>query len=277
MLRVNLGIGDMDSYSMLFYGNYHRYNERAANSCLPADAPVGAAAVLKKVHIIKYTKSVGWNDVIDIRSLLAAEDTLLHEWLVDGKVVHTCLAQYDLRGGAVLSGAQKPDGKPDERRIFANQRAAADLFTPPAACYRRDRIMVTPDMIGPGGGVFLGSVMDFYERQRTELIGGQAELERLTSEDGVQIVVYSISQLELHGTPVQPRELVEVSSGFLLQNDMYYCVHQSVTHVPSGAKIADGYCKLVFAKPGAGVVKAPAATAARLEAATAAAMAASVS
>ena len=37
-MRVEIGIADIDSYSMLFYGHYLRFNERAANLCLGAES-----------------------------------------------------------------------------------------------------------------------------------------------------------------------------------------------------------------------------------------------
>ena len=119
-------------------------------------------------------------------------------------------------------------------------------------------------MRGSRGGLSVPAVMDLYERQRTVLIGGQGELERLKKEEGVLIVVYSIQRLRFHEVPVQPREEIEVSSGFVVQNDMFYCVHQSVTHVASGRTIAEGHLKLVFVKDGK-VGKAPESTLRNLE------------
>ena len=85
-MPLDVGICDIDSYDMLFYSNYVRYNERAANQCLsPAAAAQEASvfnmaagdeaksapqlyAVLAEVHMLKYTKSVRWTDEVEIRT-----------------------------------------------------------------------------------------------------------------------------------------------------------------------------------------------------------------
>jgi acyl-CoA thioesterase FadM len=265
--RVALGIADIDGYDMLFYSNYLRYTDRAANMCLPADSPPGTAIMLKAVLVVKYSASARWNDLIDIRTILAAppvggECTLLSEWVVGGKTIHTCLATYTLAGEADISGIPIPSGKPEERRVFALQRESSMLFSPPAQDYRRQTFRVFPDMVGKSSGMSAAAVFDFFERQRTELIGGQAELERLSKEDNTMIVVYSIQKFELYPTQVRASDVVEVSSGWMLQNDIYFCVHQSVS-LPSGEKVAEGHLKLVFARDGT-VGKAPAATVSRL-------------
>ena len=85
MLRVRLGISEIDSYSMLFYSHYLRYNERAANFCLSLES---SSAVLRRVAVAKYMSSVRWNDTVDIRTTAVAEPSadgeymLLHEWFV---------------------------------------------------------------------------------------------------------------------------------------------------------------------------------------------------
>ena len=85
MLRVRLGIAEIDSYNMLFYSHYLRYNERAANTCL---SPESSSAVLCRVSLAKYMSSVRWNDTVDIRTTAVAEPSadgeymLLHEWFV---------------------------------------------------------------------------------------------------------------------------------------------------------------------------------------------------
>ena len=102
VFRLSLGIGDIDSYAMLFYGHYPRYCERAATASLPAQS--GAFFQLTSADLIKYSKSVGWNDVVDIRSTAVPptkdassdERAFLHEWICEGKTVHTCLATYRL-------------------------------------------------------------------------------------------------------------------------------------------------------------------------------------
>ena len=105
---------------------------------------------------------------------------------------------------------------------------------------------------------------DLFERQRTKLIGGQEELERLKGADETMIVVYSIQQLELPPTQIKPRDTIEVASGYTIESDgRYYCVKQTVTHQPTGALCGQAYIKLVFVRDGV-VCAAPEATLARL-------------
>ena len=93
----------------------------------------------------------------------------------------------------------------------------------------------------------------------------QEELERLKLEEGTFIVVYLIQQLRLPpATVVRPREVVEVSTACTVQGDgLFYCVKQSVVHLPSGQLCAEGYLKLAFVRGGA-VGKAPPAILRRL-------------
>ena len=272
---VDVGIADIDSYAMLFYGNYFKYNERAANALLPASAGVGVAALLmsstsRRRHLVKYANRVGWNDDVRVRSTrvgdAGAEETLLHEWIVGGKTVHSALMTYTMACGATFAGALTPDVS-GERRAKAAQREASQLFSCPESTYRREEFVVYPDHVNGLGRLGAPCILDFFERQRTTLIGGQDELERLKAEDQVMIVVYSIQQLRFLPTAVRPREKIVVSSGFCVQNEMFYCVHQSIK-AASGELIADGYLKLVFVHGNGAVGKAPAATLARLAAAT---------
>ena len=130
---------------------------------------------------------------------------------------------------------------------------------------KREPFAVFPDMVSATGTLSTPCVMDLFERQRTVLIGGQEELERLKLEGGTFIVVYLIQMLTLQpATVVRPREEIEVSTAYTVQGDgLFYCVKQSVTHRATGAVCAEGFLKLVFVKDGA-VVKAPAATLSRL-------------
>jgi len=275
MLRVRLGISEIDSYNMLFYSHYLRYNERAANSCL---SPESSSAVLCRVSLAKYMSSVRWNDTVDIRTTavvapcaegqsVQGEYTLLHEWFVAEqyeKPAYLSLCTYVVCGPAGFTGARTPDAR-EARRIQALQREAGVLFTPQGGSGCSETLPVYPDMIGPGGGLAVPCVMDLFERQRTTLIGGQEELERLKAEENTLIVVYMIQALELPpASAVRAREEIDVTTGFTLQGDgLFYCVKQSVTHRPTGRLCAEGYLKLCFVRDGA-AGKAPAATLRRL-------------
>ncbi len=236
-MRLSLSIGDVDSYNMLFYAHYLRFCERAANECLPAGGR--AYATLSRAELVKYSSSVKWNDDVEIRSTRvpaaegapAADDQqmLLHEWICGGKAVHVCLATYTLHGGGSFSGAEATDDPGAQRRAKALQRESLQLFTPDPHSYKREQLRVWPDMVGPRGSLGRPTVLDLMERQRTEIIGGQAELERLKAEDGVMIVVYSMQQFRLHGTPVAPCDTIEVSAGVVVQNDMF--CERSRTHL----------------------------------------------
>ncbi len=49
---------------------------------------------------------------------------------------------------------------------------------------------------------------------------------RQQCEDGTRPVVYLVSELQLQLAPVSPTDEVRVSSGFMLQNEMFVCVQQ---------------------------------------------------
>ena len=196
MMRLRLGIAEIDSYNMLFYGHYLRHSERAANSCLGRES---TSATVSHVALAKYVSSVSWNDVVDIRTTAhpSEDGTLLHEWFVNERYdtpVHVCLCSYDVDGPAGFVGARTPDGKEarrvnprqpwdplgtlsepsaQARRLIALQREGAAVFTPQDGAGRSEAFGVYPDMVGPNGALAVPCVMDLFERQRTVLIGGQ--------------------------------------------------------------------------------------------------------
>ena len=155
MLRVRLGISEIDSYNMLFYSHYLRYNERAANSCL---SPESSSAVLCRVSLAKYMSSVRWNDTVDIRTTAVVEPsaegqsvqgecTLLHEWFVAEqyeKPAYLSLCTYVVCGPAGFTGARTPDTR-EARRIQALQREAGVLFTPQVRVRVRVRLGTNPN------------------------------------------------------------------------------------------------------------------------------------
>ena len=113
-MRLRLGIAEIDSYNMLFYGHYLRHSERAANSCLGRES---TSATVSHVALAKYVSSVSWNDVVDIRTTAhpSEDGTLLHEWFVNERYdtpVHVCLCSYDVDGPAGFVGARTPDAGP---------------------------------------------------------------------------------------------------------------------------------------------------------------------
>ena len=97
--------------------------------------------------------------------------------MCEGKVAHLCIAMYAVHGqglGAVpFAAALQPEPRL-ERRMIALQKEASTLFHPPPDSYRSADVRVWPDMIDHRGSLGLSTIMDLYERQRTELIGGQA-------------------------------------------------------------------------------------------------------
>ena len=224
---LRFGIGDVDSYGMLFYGHYARFSERAANACMvPTDrgAAGGGAcvAVLRCAALVKYVRRVAWNDAVTIRSTLVpdpsdraadagaraeapatTERTLFHEWLVDDKPVHLSIATYSVSGGEMR--APTSDTR-SAMRIRALQRDAAQIFSPPPQSYRREPCTVYPDQLSYRGGLTLPTIMDLMERQRTDIIGGQAELEKLRTDGDTRIVVYSMQQFALGDVKVAPKE-----------------------------------------------------------------------
>ena len=243
MFRVQCGIADIDSYSMLFYGNYMRYNERAANACLSQSDGQGGCAMLKAAHFVKYTMPVRWNDVVDVRSTLLGEPkeheaTLLQEWLVEGRVIHACYATYKLHNVATgMPSAMLPD-KAATRRVMVMDKEpkmafeAGESFTAGG--------LVTPDMINFRSQLSVSTIVDMMERRRTDMLGGQAELERLQKEEGVAVCAYIMQDMELHATPVLPGDALEVASGYYVQNDMFYCYHHTLKHQSTGRLISGG-------------------------------------
>lgn len=165
----------------------------------------------QRVHPTSVAPSVPsrrWNDSVVIRSVaieqeIAGEQTLLHEWVGPSKPtpLFLCLATYRLVGCPSFSLAPGADDK-CARRVRALRSQSGHLFHPESRSYSHMRLSVFPDMCGARGGMSLPSILDLMERQRTELIGGQAQLEALKTSEGIMIVVYEIQQMRIHSTTV---------------------------------------------------------------------------
>jgi acyl-CoA thioesterase FadM len=172
--RLDIGIADIDSYSMLYYGHYLRYNERAATACCQP----GTYCQLARVEVAKYMRAVGWNDIVDIKTeLVPCEDgslvrddecTLMHEWVrEDGETLHMCMATYRMVGGGSLAMPLLDkgclDAKQEKRlrmRMMAQRKESRDLFEPVANSYRRDEFAVFPDMISRTQTLSIPTIMD---------------------------------------------------------------------------------------------------------------------
>ena len=161
-MRVEIGIADIDSYSMLFYGHYLRFNERAANLCLGAES---ASATLSAIAMSTYKSSVRWNDEVYIRTTLVPRDDaavpsdehgLLHEWLVGEKLVHSCLCRYRVQGPVGFTGAHAPDDR-EKRKLLAQQRGSNVLFSAQEGL--RETGVVFPDMISASGTLAIPCLM----------------------------------------------------------------------------------------------------------------------
>lgn len=285
-LKVNVGICEIDSYDMLFYSHYPRYNERAANQCLtPAEITNGTPpcyAVLSQVHYLKYSRSVRWTDIVEIRTSLAGfpdsnSDTgdfsvlLLHEWFCSPpggqqapSLASTSLSEYVV---TLTSNGSAPNAD-SLREIFMQRLAMVPekrqkmlqvdskvKFEVKESNYRQDDYQVYRDMLGVGGQVLPSAVMDIMERQRTELIGGQAMLETLKREDNILIVVYTLQKLRWGSAKASPWDKLVCRSGYAIRNGMYYCVHQQI--LVNGEIVMDGYLELVFVKDGAILKETP--------------------
>jgi len=279
--RLRVSLADIDPTSFVYYGHYLRYNERAANELCVSDC----SAVLINVMLSKYIRGAKWDEEVEIRTRLLDADeatattgvlSLLHEWFVDGKIIHVSIATYAMKrcppGCSVIKEAVTGDGDRavgpssehdlpnvgtsserislgtgstygwqqsfrDTVRIRALQKEAMLTLEYPDLNVRRDEFVVYPDMISEYGTLCTHTVMDLMERQRTTLIGGQEALKRL-GERGVTIVCYSIQGLALSHVSVRARQRIEATSRFVVLSDRFYCMHQAL-HLPTGEVVSE--------------------------------------
>lgn len=282
-MRVRVSLADIDPTNLVYYGHYIRYNERAANECLSDAAGPECRAHLQCVTLSKYIRGAGWDEIVEIcttrvpaaegvgTEAVADTQSLLHEWMVDGKLIHVSVATYAVEGlapGCALSdafaGARSVSGPKsvagndmqrcrDTMRIRALQKEAEMTFLYPEANVRRDEFTVFPDMVADGK-LTTHTVMDLMERQRTTLIGGQEALKELKGR-GVAIVCYSIQGLKLSHAAVRARQNIVATSGFVVLNERFYCMHQTLHHL-NGAPLSECYLKLIFVRDGV-IIKAP--------------------
>ena len=242
--QVKVGICDIDSYNMIFYSNYLKYNERAAYHVI-------GECRIQNVRIIKYLRSVQWESNVCIEShiLSTNENTvdLLHVWLCDGKPMNQSVIKY-----AVPKYCREKIGEiPRLSKFLFHEWRKNAGFTPDGMTHSIETPFYS-DMCGMGGTMSNGTCLDLMERQRTELIGGQPVLHRLKVEEGILIVVVNIYDLRFGDAVLDVGDTITCeSTGEFAEDNKSIMVRQNIRR--GDDMISDGVVKLCFIREGKGV------------------------
>ena len=231
---VRVFIEDTDCFGVVYYANYLRYFERAAASMVGTEAAgaqleEGLAFGLTSAHGLKIAAPARLGDACVVRSTalgidgasqLAVRATLVREH--DGLQLCSC---DDLRLGFVrlatgaagtsaaseelLRNAAREWGGETESWAADSSPAAgpSDAAEPPArggspslsAALLADEappLRLQFDEAGVGGGLTLHAACRYFERHRTECIGGPSALAEL-QRSGVNVVVVRTNGLRL--------------------------------------------------------------------------------
>ena len=211
---VRVGIIDIDSYDMIFYSNYVRYNTRAAVQFF-GEADVAAHTRLTGQHlrltgieVIKYLKPVRWTDAVHIETACVSRSahtvTLFHQWISEGRLMNRGIFSYQWHdpSAAVVElppfiQQQALPAVPPKRRMLVDflRRDAVPTIDMNHIPEQQLDVCLYPDMFDATGQVSMRTLLDYMERGRTELVGGQLSLARLKREEHTMIVVSSIDAM----------------------------------------------------------------------------------
>jgi len=212
-------IEDTDAYGILYNGNYLKFYDRALCSVLPSDP-----WSLIRFDAQKFVASPALGDRVVVRGILQDGTWDLTMTSIDGNqvynsIVNVTVAVPDQHGLMELPDPNKP---PPKDSVDANLSSFIDTFP------------VFRDELDAQGRLPLRIALNYFERARSNYLGGPEQLHRLQSEDDLLAVVTSIADCGLASESrdylvVQPGDLVNVrTSTKIKRKGMIIECHQTL-------------------------------------------------
>lgn len=216
---LNVYIEDTDAFGVVYHANYARYIERAAHellgrqACSAAFRNRGALLRLEQLDGVKYTAPALLGDRVAIsltpRGLDANGRLALRAELSssDGKGLLSCadvrIALLDAKGGTCQMRAERwklvPSVLlPEEEQLLEGAQPGDEQRLQPPLLESSPFLssMLEADECDAHGRLSLHATMRYFERHRTQFIGGPEVLAELQAS-GVQVVVARINGLRL--------------------------------------------------------------------------------
>eukprot|EP00924_Labyrinthula_sp_SR-Ha-C_P002856 snap_masked-scaffold_13-processed-gene-8.62-mRNA-1 protein AED:1.00 eAED:1.00 QI:0/-1/0/0/-1/1/1/0/284 len=243
-----LAISDIDGYNILFYSNYVKYNHRAAFEICHVLGSVGSCSI-KEVVQMSFLGQVKWEDEVFINSNVyqvsinthSLNLIILHEWVVDGRVANRSLITYKLvtKDNSIQHYQSSTLSRP--QLAFIKQTSMKLPKTPQKT--HQNSYKVFPDMIHQGQ-LSTATILDLFERARTEGLGGQKSLQSLKKDFNRNIIVGSILSVKFSEEKgIKSGENVEIKSyGRLESRNMCAGFYQEIVY--AGHTLASYYAKL---------------------------------
>jgi acyl-CoA thioesterase FadM len=238
-------IEDTDHYSVVYYANYFQFCARAFEDALRSFLLFEKNAEYDVLceHILegKYVTPAILGDRICVESTIIAEENegrkswivehAIRKTMTDGDeedkmtLSFTCRVRYTLRGGARSSNGSSSSSRSSGSEIDKHRATSIRLY----ASELNHR------------SVWHVDVLRWFERNRTDLIGGPRALESLKSKDECVVVVSSISDVHVltdHIESLEPTtSLLSFSSVRFLRRDVQCEFDQRVVSLADPDKV----------------------------------------
>jgi acyl-CoA thioesterase FadM len=253
-------IEDTDHYSVVYYANYFQFCARAFEDALRGFLLVEKNAeydvLCTHVESAKYVTPAILGDRICVESTIIAEENEgeRKSWIVehairktttDGdeedkmKLSFTCRVRYSsLRGGARSSNGNSGSSSSSGSEIDKHRATSIRLYA--SDKHRATSIRLYASELNHRS-VWHVDVLRWFERNRTDLIGGPRALESLKSKDECVVVVSSISDVHVltdHIESLEPTaSLLSFSSVRFLRRDVQCEFDQRVVSLADPDKV----------------------------------------
>lgn len=187
MLQV--GIFDMDSYQMLWYGNYAKFYFREVQRKFNV--------VPQSIISVKFIQSMKWGqeNESEIETYLIDSSTIFQKFMVAGVLFNMCLLRIDgISPSHQFDILSKEDGVLLKKLKVGKIRLATKQINSPESSIK-ESFTVYQDMLGKNNSLQQVNVFNIFEQTRTNLIGGQKTLSELVKTSDISIVVAQMDEI----------------------------------------------------------------------------------
>lgn len=235
-------IEDTDAYGVVYYANYFRFTDRAAQEAFECATEQGRGWFEGASASFRELSLVSISNVKYARGAVLGDEVIVRTTIMDADAHHVRLMQdvIDQHGGLYLS-AQTTYARPDGARAATTGIGAAQASTAPS--WSTTRVMVYRDEQsgGVGGGCSHVDVMRFFERGRSDAIGGSAALAELKSKHNVIAVVSrldAVFPMKIFADITRAHACEVRSTVTLKRRNIQVVFHQELYDVASGERVA---------------------------------------